>query len=186
MVLLVIFTGIIVALGSLFGWMMWAASDITSSAAFNTVTRFVNPAPTNTPVSLANGTLLQSSSYPKGPGSLRITNGTSRDAVAKLKERDGGQRTVAYIYVAAYRDAVLPAIGSGSFILQFVTGFDWDEAVSVFRANPRASQFEQPFVFAETDSASGTTSHRIEVTLNPVPGGTARTESIDLSSFAKN
>ena len=143
------------------------------------------PVPARPPVSLTNGAYLTPPRYQRGLGSLTIRNGTSDDAVAKLKE-DSSQRTVATIYVRAGGTVVLESIGVGTYVLQFMTGQDWSAERGVFLQNIGALQFREDFVYRETSTRSGTQYATFEVTLNRVVGGTAATDRIDPATFARD
>ncbi|MEW6492999.1 MAG: hypothetical protein AB1589_10905, partial [Cyanobacteriota bacterium] len=60
----------------------------------------VEPSPTRSPISLPNGTNLIPPQDLKGHGNLMVNNGTSRDAVVKLVDRDSGE-TLHFVYVQA-------------------------------------------------------------------------------------
>jgi tetratricopeptide (TPR) repeat protein len=147
------------------------------------------PTPTRAPVSLPNGQFLLGPSYARGLGSLSIMNGSDRDAVAKLKITGVGPRprTTAAIYIRAGQRVILRDIGIGVFVLQFATGHDWDASSGGFRLNESTLKFEEPFEFQEPPTLRGATQYwSIDVTLNRVVGGTARTDGIDPSEFRQD
>ena len=143
------------------------------------------PPPTaSVAVSPANGTYLLGPSYPSGLGSLEISNGTLRDAVAKLKTAGADPRTKAAIYIRAGARVTLPNIGPGTYVLQFQTGADWDQTNRSFRRDASTYQFEDDFVFQQPPTAGGTRYWAIDVSLHTVPGGAAHTDPISTEAFA--
>ncbi|OGJ55214.1 hypothetical protein A2880_02795 [Candidatus Peribacteria bacterium RIFCSPHIGHO2_01_FULL_49_38] len=128
-------------------------------------------------VSLPTGTILKKrSAYLQGYGELEIKNGTNEDAVAKLI-RDG--TSVLTIYIKANSTYTMKDVSDGTYWLAFAQGIDWDADTKTFSRNVGYSSFEETFDFVTTDSQYTI----FEVTLNPVVGGTAETETVDASQF---
>ena len=148
-----------------------------------TPTRAPSP-PTAAPVvSLPNGTAIVQPSYRRGLGELTIANGTDRDATAKLRDAMTG-RTLAHVYIRAKGETTLRDIGVGTYVLQFQTGVDWNQGDLTFRRELGTSEFDDRLTFMEDRTATGTRYSTFRVTLNAVPGGTARTHGIDPGAFA--
>lgn len=139
-----------------------------------------SPVPSKPPVSLENGTEL-TGFLGTGLGSLRISNGTSTDAVTKL--RTPADIDVCEVYIKAGHEWRIKRIPPGSYALLFGLGIDWDLANGRFIRDRRYSTFAETFVFTETPKANAISYRLYEVTLNPVPGGRARTLSIDEKEF---
>lgn len=128
-------------------------------------------------VSLTNGTILKKRTiYIRGDGELQIKNGTSLDAVAKLI-RDG--TSVLTVYIKANSTYTILNISDGIYWLAFGQGLDWDSTTQKFRRNKQYSVFEDTFDFITTYNQYTV----FEVTLNPVIGGTAKTDDIPGSQF---
>jgi len=72
--------------------------------------------------------------------------------------------------------------------LFFNLGNDWDTAIKAFTVNSSYEVFEDLFNFTtreyEEDDYIRTRYSSFEVTLNPVIGGTAKTENINVVEFA--
>ena len=127
--------------------------------------------------SLDNGTILKkNNSYLSGYGELKIENGTSLDAVAKLV-RDG--TSVLTVYIKANNTYTIADISDGVYWLAFTQGVDWDSDSQNFKRNVQYSAIEDTFNFI-----TFTLEYTIfEVTLNPVVGGTAETADVDPQQF---
>lgn len=127
--------------------------------------------------SLPTGTVLKKrSTYLQGDGELKISNGTSYDAVAKLI-RDGA--SVLTVYIKANNTYTMKNISDGTYWLAFVQGTDWNAETQKFNRNAHASAFDETFEFETT----ATQYSGWEVTLNPVAGGTAQSSDVDLTQF---
>lgn len=141
------------------------------------------PPPTATlaPRRLANGQAVKDTSVLHGFGRLWITNGTDRDAVAVLSPAPGSKTlpVVLAIYVQAGQTTKIDSIRDGTYELAFTTGEDWDAATGRFTRRAAYTQFDDTFEFKTAD----TTATSWSVTLQPVAGGTATTESLNESEF---
>ena len=61
-----------------------------------------------------------------GRGVLKISNGTSSDAIAKLVDSETN-KTVRKVYIQAYSDTEIGSIGVGDYILKFALGTGYDK-----------------------------------------------------------
>lgn len=138
--------------------------------------------PPSTPaVSLANGTILKKSSlHIQGYGKLHIDNGTSLDTVAKLIR---GGSSVLTVYIKANSSYTMTGISDGVYWLAFAQGLDWDSSAQKFNRNVQYSAFEETFDFETTEDSRYYYYPEFEVTLHPVIGGTAETDSVDPAQF---
>lgn len=135
------------------------------------------PIPTNA-VSLPTGTVLKRlPSHLQGEGTLEIDNGTNQDAVAKLIT---GGTSVYTVYIKANSNYTIKNISDGIYWLAFTQGTDWDSSTKKFTRNNSFSSFQDTFDF-ETSSTQYTT---YSITLNPVVGGTARTDTVNGDQFS--
>jgi hypothetical protein len=145
------------------------------------------PAPTRVPVSLANGTnITPPAPGPAGLGKLTIKNGTSRDAVAKLVTGTTDPKTwqtQRFVYVKANNSVTMEGIRVGTYRLAFMSGVDWDANGRKFLREVSTSLFDDPFEFREERTERGTRFSTMEVTLNPVAGGTATTSAVPEGAF---
>ena len=134
-------------------------------------------------LSLPSGTEIIRPRGPKGLGSLRIINGTSLDAVAKLVEDAPPRRTRRLVYVRANSEATIKDIGPCRCLLQFSTGVDWDRSSRKFLEKRSYSQFADPLEFEEVERGDRVQYATYELTLHPVPRGKARIISINEGAF---
>lgn len=138
-------------------------------------------APMTTPVALPNGQHIQPAIRTSGRSWLDVVNGTSRDAVVKLV--DGTNTAVRFVYVVANNRARLEGIEPGSYRVRFASGQDWDSAGRRFRRDPAFTEFRDPFDFTVTNLGTMIQYTTGEITLNPVRGGNAPSNSIDEGRF---
>lgn len=121
-------------------------------------------------------------SVQSGRGTLRVINGTGKDAVAKLIDGASG-KTHHTIYVRAYDEVTMRGIPPCNCILKVATGTNWDRSTHRFLSNRAFFQFDERFNFRETSTASGIEWMTYRVTLHPVADGTASTTPISANSF---
>ncbi|MGB9005731.1 MAG: hypothetical protein WCB96_08415 [Candidatus Aminicenantales bacterium] len=116
-----------------------------------------------------------------GLGSLRITNGTDKDAVAVLIDDNLGYPRRA-IYIRKRESGIMTSIPIGTYRLRFQFGNYW-LADRRFCKLFGTSEFYESFRFEERELNNGTEYSTWEVSLHPVPEGTAKTYQIANSSF---
>jgi hypothetical protein len=133
------------------------------------------------PVSLPTGTEL---APPVGSGysQLTVKNGNPFDAVFKLVDTASG-KTLRFVYVRANEDVTLDDVGTCTCNLRFATGIDWDADQQKFRRNMALSTFSDPTEFVVKREGNTEYWTTLEVTLHPVVGGNAQTETLDESEF---
>lgn len=110
----------------------------------------------------------------RGRGELKVENGTEKDAVLVLA---AGEQTLASAYVRAGASFTLDGIRDGEYVLYFATGEGWDGRT--FTEAVRRSRFEDTLPYKTTQ----TTYSAWTITLHPVVGGAATTESVDADEF---
>lgn len=139
--------------------------------------------------SLETGTTIkQPPYYFNGLGKLEIKNGTDLDAVAKLIDlsKDVAIYTV---YIKAQDTYTIKKIPDGRYKLFFSAGQNWDEVSNNFLVMPSYSKFEDIFDYYTKKYIEGDYEHTKvttwSVTLNPVEGGTAKTDDISEQEFEK-
>lgn len=136
---------------------------------------------------LPNGTVLQSS-YGNGFGRLSIDNGTDYDAVAKLINTRG-LVSVITVYIQSKSTYTVTGIEDGNYSLKFHLGKDWDTLENRLKVEPTYAKFRENFSYTTsvTEEYDGTRTRYAEyqVTLNPVVGGTAKTNGISETEFFK-
>ena len=91
---------------------------------------------------------------------------------------DGGAFSFS-VYILNHNSYTITGIPDGSYDLYFTVGEDWDGQRAAFTRKRRLSQFDDPLAFTSTE----TTYSGWSVTLHPVAGGTASTESVPEGEF---
>jgi hypothetical protein len=139
------------------------------------------------PRSLPNGTVLAPPD-PQGYGTLKVDNGTDRDAVVKVIDPQTSQ-LVGSFYASASQQSELQNIPDGTYEIIFTLGTDWDKAASTFTQNISYSRFGSTPEYTTRERVEGNTVYTdtsvYEITLHPVPSGKVPITTIDLSEFAK-
>lgn len=144
-----------------------------------------SPTPTPETVRYATGTNLIRPEKTGGRSSLRISNGTSSDAIAKLVDSSTG-KTSRLIYIQAGSVATIKDIGSGYYMLKFSLGSGYVKETGKFLNSQSFAKFDDTLDCTVSKMNDGVRWTDHEVTLNPVPGGTARTSTISATEFEDN
>lgn len=142
------------------------------------------PSPTPVPqtVRYPTGTNLIRPSKEGGRAWLRISNGTNSDAIAKLVDNATNQ-TCRLVYIQAGAVTTISSIGSGHYTLKFSLGSGYIEESGKFLDSQSFSKFDETLDSTVSRAGNKLEWMNHEVTLNPVPGGTARTSSISATDF---
>lgn len=135
----------------------------------------------------SNGQVLVDHRERGGGHKLQIENGTSGDAIIKMREVSG--RTVASFFVARGQTAALNRIPDGSYTVQYASGDKLakncrkfiDDGTASAKAFPGAETFETRY--EETYDGTRVIHSELTYTLYPVPGGTVRPSSINMDDF---
>jgi len=133
------------------------------------------------PVRLPTGTLLVKELH--GNGELTIENGLDLDAVAVLSSTEEPEVPLLAVYVQANDSCTTARVSDGTYMLYFAVGEDWDEASKKFTKNAGYNRFEHEFEWKTTRSKYKINYTIWTVTLHPVVGGTAGTESLSEDEF---
>jgi hypothetical protein len=127
-----------------------------------------------------NGKLLRAGNT-GGRSELTIENGGSTDAVVTLSK---GRRPVISVYVRKDKTYTVKSVPDSSYTVFFTGGSGWDGTTRAFGRDCAFSRFEDPLEFRTTrDDAGGIYWQNFTITLQPVFGGTARTEDVDPDDF---
>jgi hypothetical protein len=118
----------------------------------------------------------------KGRGTLKVTNGTNRDAVVKLSAGKP-KKMVRLVYIRANSEFTLEDIGVGKYLLKFTLGFDWNSSERKFTREKQYLKFDDLLIYAETKTKGGIEWEVFEVTLHTVFDGNAKTTLISESEF---
>jgi hypothetical protein len=130
---------------------------------------------------LKTGTNIWKPSGSSGRGTLRIHNGTSYDAAAKLLGEE--QDISRFVYIRAGEVTTLRGIAPCQCRLLFALGSDWNPSAEEFQKDSAFSIFDDSFRFEESKIENGVRSSAISVTLHPVPQGTATTRRLSKEEF---
>jgi hypothetical protein len=137
------------------------------------------------PLFLPNGTVIARFES-KGYGKLAIENGTAQDAVVKLV-KSVEKRAIASVCVRANNKTELTSIPDGSYEIFITQGSDWDSASSIFTRSVSYSRFDKVADFktktVDRGGASILETPIWQITLQPVPLGNTKTESISEDDF---
>jgi hypothetical protein len=117
-----------------------------------------------------------------GGGSLKVSNGTNRDAFVKLVE----PRTrilVGTLYVKANSASTLDQIPDGTYQVLFVLGEGWNPNTQSFTKNKRFAKFDKPLNFTTMQLSNGIQYRVFQITLHPVVSGNARTSGVNEQEF---
>lgn len=117
-----------------------------------------------------------------GLGTLRISNGTGRDATVKVVNVSTG-KLLRWVYIRSSYETTLRGISPCSCIVRFAIGSDWDRRSLRFHNHRSYSQFDDSLDFTETKIANRIQYATFEITLQPVVGGTAKTQEISEVQF---
>ncbi|TSA36263.1 MAG: hypothetical protein D4R65_02720 [Verrucomicrobiaceae bacterium] len=136
----------------------------------------------------ANGYILKNEMPAGGQGILKITNGCPSHAVVKLVDTVKDSAVYA-VFVRGNSEAIIHDIPNGRYRLLFATGRGWDDIDGRFRNREGISAFEEALIFTteQRRQPDGVydVSRRMEVTLNPVRTGNAKTDAIKITDFDK-
>lgn len=108
-------------------------------------------------------------------GELSIDNGTLSDGIAILTTLD--EASVATAYIRDGDSVDITGIPDGTYYLFFSAGTEWDG--NRFTEGASYQRFDETFAYSTTTLGYSTWS----VTLHPVSGGNASTESVDPEQF---
>jgi hypothetical protein len=123
----------------------------------------------------SNGKLLRSRGL-DGEGLLTIDNGGSSDAVVTITK---GRKPTAAVYVRKGKQYTVKEIPDGTYAVFFTGGTDWDGKARAFGHKCAFQKFDQSLGFRTTRTTTQTFYQTYRITLQPVAGGTAKTDQVD-------
>jgi hypothetical protein len=133
-----------------------------------------------------NGYVFKNKFTSGGNGILTIRNGSSNHSVVKLVDT-ASDKAVYAGFVRANASLNITGIPDGTYRLLFASGRGWDDIDGKFKLNAGYSEFKNHLVFTTTPINEGNRSgyqyDEMSLTLYPVVGGTAKTESISTITF---
>ncbi len=119
-----------------------------------------------------------------GDGSLKLLNGTARDAYVKLVD-PASRKLIAALYVKKNTDLKLEQIPDGTYEVLFVTGEDWDGKTKSFTRSNGFTKFDQLLDFVTRQQGNEIQYTIIELTLNPVVNGNATLSGVNEQEFSQ-
>jgi hypothetical protein len=131
---------------------------------------------------VSNGMVFQQTRV--GLHTLKTTDGLSSDAVVKLRDMAG--HAVLSFYVSAGGQATIDTVPEGVFTIEFATGKDFSPRCGDFLSDMASRRFTNVETFETQFQGNYRYTSVLEITLNPVVGGTAQTVSIDDSTFDRD
>lgn len=149
-----------------------AGSYVVGIAGQETILEVVEP------VRLDTGTFITGDLY-GGKAKLTVENGLDLDAVVILSLTEEPDTPLAAVYIQADDSYTIKRIKGGTYILYFCLGKDWDESSKRFITDVTYKRFEDDIKFVSSSSRYSI----VTVTLHPVVGGTAATESLSEDEF---
>lgn len=114
---------------------------------------------------------------------IRIKNGTSSDAIVKLR-RLGSDATYLSFLVAKGGEAEQFCLHDGEYYVLFAFGHQMDRACKNFSTISAANKFQHTVHFYTQHEVDRTISNIMTFTLYPVADGNAPTSRIDTSEFS--
>lgn len=115
-------------------------------------------------------------------GSLKVSNGTSRDAYIKLVE-PRSRTLVGSLYVKAKSASTLNQIPDGTYQVLFVLGEGWNPKAQSFKKNKRFAKFDKPLNFTTVQLGNGIQYKGFQITLHPVAGGNVPAREVNEREF---
>lgn len=115
-------------------------------------------------------------------GTLKVSNGTNRDAYVKLVDPHS-RILVAAFFVKSNSTYMLEGITDGSYQVLFVLGNRWNPRTQSFTQNKRFAKFDKFLNYTTMQLSDGIQYRAFEITLNPVAGGNARTSRVNEREF---
>lgn len=129
-----------------------------------------------------SGVVLNRGSRLGGLGQLSISNGTSKDAIAKLIDMSTG-KSYREVYIRSNSSTSISGIAPGEYELVFSSGQDYAPSVKKFLRNAEYSKFDDRLLYQETRDSYGVRYKTFQVTLDKVAYGNASTSKIDEAAF---
>lgn len=132
-----------------------------------------------------------------GEGTLEIKNGNRIGGVVVLTRQSGGRLPVVACYVAPHQSFTIAGIPDGRYWIYYTLGRDWNTYTDGFLETKKRARFQGPADYSTktwtnywNDSmyrySQGHVQYtRYSITLNPVLGGTGRTEDVSENAFPR-
>ena len=122
------------------------------------------------------GTRIKPDTGDEGRHTLLVRNGRRQDAVVRLYDSTGHESR-RFFYVRAGESYKVSNVALGIYGVRFMSGVGWVPACLEFSQQPSYAQFRDSLNFVQVDLEG------YEITLNPVPEGQAKVDSIGRRQF---
>jgi len=110
-------------------------------------------------------------------GEFAVSNGLTSDSLVLLLTPD--EKAYITFYVRAMSDVTITGIANNTYAVYFTTGSEYNPGTGRFSQDAYYQRFEEPLEFLSSSSSCTVYS----LTLNPVEGGEALTESVSADTF---
>jgi hypothetical protein len=148
------------------------------------------------PIHFPNGHYLRRT-VSGGRGTLTITNGNSNDGVVVVTRTSARNVPVIACWVEARHKWTVTGIPDGSYWVYYTVGRDWNTYTDGFLTTTRRARFHTPMRFSTSTWTTSWSTYAYNytqghvqwsvwrITLNPVAGGTARTDDVGEGGFPR-
>jgi hypothetical protein len=119
-----------------------------------------------------------------GGGTLKVSNGTNRDAYVKLIEPNF-QQLVSAFFVKSNSSYTLNPVPDGTYRVIFALGKSWNPKTQAFAQSKSFAKFDKPLNFTTVQLGNEIQYKVFQITLHPVVGGKARTSGVNEQEFKR-
>jgi hypothetical protein len=119
-----------------------------------------------------------------GGGTLKVSNGTNRDAYVKLIEPKF-QQLVSAFFVKSNSSYTLNPVPDGTYRVIFALGKSWNPTTQSFAQSKSFAKFDKPLNFTTVQLGNEIQYKVFQITLHPVVGGKARTSGVNEQEFKR-
>lgn len=117
-------------------------------------------------------------------GTLKVSNGTNRDAYVKLID-PLSQTLAAEFFVKSNSAYTLEGIPDGTYKVIFALGRGWNARTRSFARSKSFAKFDKSLKYTTLQLSDRIQYRAFEITLNPVRGGNARTSRVNEREFSR-
>jgi hypothetical protein len=119
-----------------------------------------------------------------GGGTLKVSNGTNRDAYVKLIEPNFQQLVSAFL-VKSNSSYTLNPIPDGTYRVLFASGKNWNPKTQSFAQSKSFAKFDKLLNFTTVQLGNEIQYKVFQITLHPVAGGKARISGVNEQEFKR-
>ena len=121
----------------------------------------------------------------RGRSSVLFRNNGSQNIVGKISSlaSSDGRGDDRLIFIRPFKSATLQQVQSGRYLIRFCEGTQWNATAATWFFDPMCQQFEDTADLRTTKDEKAVHWHNVELTIEPVMGGTAKTKPITPDQF---